>query len=81
MLERKNIALEDRQITFINNTIASNNVVTIDVYKSKNNISYETARTDLTHLVTLGFFKISKVGKKYEYYINDIATIVESFEE
>lgn len=81
LLERKNIALEDRQITFINNAIASNNVVTIDVYKGKNNISYETARTDLTHLVTLGFFKISKVGKKYEYYINDIATIVESFEE
>ncbi|MDU1313270.1 MAG: Fic family protein [Clostridium septicum] len=82
LLERNNVFLENRQIDFINKSISTNNkIVTIEDYKRESKVSYETARTDLNNLITLGFFKINKAGKKYEYYFNDIPTIIESFEE
>ncbi|WP_291651518.1 Fic family protein [Clostridium sp.] len=82
LIERNNVKLEERHIKFINSILSSkDNVVTIDNYKNKLDISYETARSDLNYLVTLGFFKIAKSGKRYEYYKNDISTIVDNFEE
>ncbi|MDI9217772.1 Fic family protein [Clostridium tertium] len=82
LIERNNVRLEERHIKFINSILSSkDNVVTIDNYKNKLDISYETARSDLNYLVTLGFFKIAKSGKRYEYYKNDISTIVDNFEE
>lgn len=82
LIDKKNVNLESREIDFINSIISSEkSVVTIYDYKDKEDVSYETARTDLNNLVTLGFFKIGKNGKKYEYYINNISTIIESFEE
>ncbi|WP_195266071.1 Fic family protein [Clostridium sp. 1001275B_160808_H3] len=82
LVERNNIKLEERQIKFINSILSSKiNNVTIENYKNKLDISYETARSDLNYLVTLGFFKIAKSGKRYEYYKNDISTIVDNFEE
>lgn len=82
LIDKSNSYLEDRVIKFINSIIVSDKgIVTISDYKDKMDVSYETARTDLNNLVTMGFFKIGKVGKKYEYYVNDLATIIESFEE
>lgn len=82
LIERNNVKLEERHIKFINSILSSKtNVITIENYKNKLDISYETARSDLNYLVTLGFFKIAKSGKKYEYYKNDISTIVDNFEE
>lgn len=82
LIERNNVRLEERHIKFINSILSSKyNVITIDDYKNKLDISYETARSDLNYLVTLGFFKIAKSGKRYEYYKNDISTIVDNFEE
>ena len=82
LIEKNNISLEDRQIKFINSMIAlSNNKIVIEDYKKKTKVSYETARSDMNELVALGFFKISKSGKKYEYYFNDIATIIDDFND
>jgi len=82
LIEKNNISLEDRQIKFINSMVAlSNNKIVIEDYKKKAKVSYETARSDLNELVALGFFKISKSGKKYEYYFNDIATIIDDFND
>lgn len=82
LIEKNNISLEDRQIKFINSMIVlSNNKIVIEDYKKKTKVSYETARSDLNELVALGFFKISKSGKKYEYYFNDIATIIDDFND
>lgn len=82
LIEKSNISLEDRQIKFINSMIVlSNNKIVIEDYKKKAKVSYETARSDLNELVALGFFKISKSGKKYEYYFNDIATIIDDFND
>ncbi|MPM15002.1 hypothetical protein SDC9_61367 [bioreactor metagenome] len=82
LIEKNDVKLEERCMKFINSVLTSkNNVVTIDDYKKKLNVSYETARSDLNYLVTLGFFRIAKSGKRYEYYKNDISTIVDNFEE
>ncbi|MGL5379643.1 Fic family protein [Clostridium sp.] len=82
LIEKNNIKLDKRISEFIYCIMASNNdVVTIEDYKKIAGVSYETARTDLNTLVTLGVFKLSKTGKKYEYYINDISTIIDSFNE
>lgn len=82
LLDKSNVCLEDRQIKFINNMVVlTNNKISIDDYKKKSKVSYETARSDLNELVALGFFKINKSGKKYEYYFNDITTIIEDFNE
>lgn len=79
LMEKNNISLEEREIKFINNMITlDNDKINIEDYKKKTKVSYETARSDLNKLVALGFFKIGKSGKKYEYYFNDIATIVEN---
>lgn len=82
LIEKKKVSLEDRQIKFINSMIVlSNNKISIEDYKRKSKVSYETARSDLNVLVALGFFKISKMGKKYEYYFNDIFTIIDNFND
>ncbi|GAB6168864.1 hypothetical protein JCM1393_13240 [Clostridium carnis] len=82
LIEKNNIELEDRQLKFINSIIViKDKKITIEDYKKRTKVAYETARTDLNYLVTLGFFKISKQGKKYEYYVNDIATLIEVFHE
>lgn len=82
LMDKNNVSLEERQIKFINGMILlSNNKVNIDDYKKKTKVSYETARSDLNVLVALGFFKISKLGKKYEYYFNDISTIIDNFND
>lgn len=82
LIEKNNVSLEDRQIKFINSMLILNsNKISIDDYKRKSKISYETARSDLNELVAIGFFKISKSGKKYEYYFNDISTIIDNFND
>ena len=59
LIERNNVRLEERHIKFINSILSSkDNVVTIDNYKNKLDISYETARSDLNYLVTLGFLRL-----------------------
>ncbi len=77
ILDKSAITLSKRQMKTINQMIASEkNILTIEDYKSKNKVSYETARTDLNQLHDLGFFKKKKAGKKYIYQFNDISTIV-----
>ncbi|MGL5352958.1 MAG: hypothetical protein ACRDA5_06490 [Clostridium sp.] len=82
LIEKNNISLEEREVKFINNMfLLDNDKINIEDYKKKAKVSYETARSDLNKLVALGFFKIGKCGKKYEYYFNDIATIVENIND
>lgn len=82
LIEKNNLKLEDRQVKFIDEILNSKeNIVTIDDYKVKTKVAYETARGDLNNLVVLGFFKIAKVSKRYEYHLNDIAIIVKNLEE
>lgn len=51
--------------------------VTIDEHRKKYKISYETARTDLNILVSLGIFEKTKEGKMFVYKANDIDIILE----
>lgn len=82
LIEKNNVSLDDRQIKYVNSMVVLNsNKINIDDYKKKSRVSYETARSDLNMLVALGFFRISKLGKKYEYYFNDIATIIDNFND
>lgn len=82
LIEKNDVSLEERQIKFVNSmVILNNNKISIDDYKKKTKVSYETARSDLNTLVAIGFFKISKSGKKYEYYFNDISTIIDNFND
>lgn len=82
LMNKNYILLEDRQVKFVNSMVGlSNNRISIDDYKRKSKVSYETARSDLNVLVGVGFFKISRLGKKYEYYFNDIATIIDNLND
>ncbi|MCY6485507.1 Fic family protein [Clostridium aestuarii] len=82
LLEKAGIMLNKRQTKIINYFITANkNIMIIDEYKKKNKISYETSRTDLNELVTLGFFKKTKVGKKYVYKFNKLGHIIKDIEE
>ena len=76
-LEKSSIMLHTRQTKIINHFITiDKNFITIEDYQKKFKISYETARTDLLELETIGFFKKSKKGKKYIFIFNDINKII-----
>lgn len=67
-LKNDEILLSHRQIKFLKYMKRKeSNVTTIDEYKKKTNVSYETARTDLVELSEIGVFKKVKKGKKYIY--------------
>jgi Fic family protein len=54
--------------------------ITIEEHQKKYKSSYETARTDLNALVSLGIFEKSKEGKKFVYRANDIDVILRKLE-
>lgn len=77
ILDKADISLSKRQMKLINQMIVGEkNIITIEEYRSKYKISYETSRTDLNQLQDLGFFKKKKSGKKYIYQFNNISTII-----
>ncbi|KYH34833.1 adenosine monophosphate-protein transferase SoFic [Clostridium tepidiprofundi DSM 19306] len=81
ILDKVGITLSKRQYKVINFFIAANkNIITIDEYKKKNKISYETARTDLNQLTLLGFFQKTKIGKKYVYKFNKVNEIIKNIQ-
>jgi Fic family protein len=51
--------------------------VTIEEHQKKYKSSYETARTDLNALASLGIFEKTKEGKMFVYRANDIDVILE----
>lgn len=81
-LDRAGIILENRQNKIINHMITiDKNFITIDEYKKRNKISYETARSDLLELEDLGFFKKIKKGKKYIFVFNDLNEVIKRIKE
>ncbi|MBK5243016.1 Fic family protein [Clostridium sp.] len=81
VLEKAGIILEKRQKNIVNHFITiDKKFITIDEYKKKFKISYETARTDLLELETIGFFKKSKKGKKYIFIFNDFNDIIKNIQ-
>ncbi|GAA0717337.1 Fic family protein [Clostridium malenominatum] len=81
-LDKSGIILDKRQNKIINHFITiDKNFITIEDYKKKFKISYETARTDLLELETIGFFKKSKKGKKYIFIFNDLNEIISNIHE
>lgn len=67
-LNKAGILLSKRQQKFIDFVEKKDNkLVTIEDYKKKNNVSYETARKDLMSLEQIGLFKKVKRGKKYVF--------------
>lgn len=81
-LDKSGIILDKRQNKIINHFITiDKNFITIEDYKKKFKISYETARTDLLELETIGFFKKSKKGKKYIFIFNDLNEIINNIHE
>lgn len=81
ILDKLEIRLNKRQYKIINYFISANkSIITIDEYKKKNKISYETARTDLHELTVLGFFQKGKIGRKYIYKFNNINEIIKTIE-
>lgn len=78
-LEKSGIILSRRQSKIIKHFITiDKNFITIQEYQRRYKISYETARTDLLELETIGFFKKSKKGKKYIFIFNDFNQIINS---
>jgi len=81
LLQRTGIILNIRQNKIINHYISiDKNTLSIEEYKKKYKISYETARTDLQELATLGFFQKRKVGKKFIFIFNKLEDIIQNFE-
>jgi len=67
-LDKRGILLTLRQKRCLSYFIKTEkNYITIDEYKNKYKIAYETARKDLNSLETIGIFHKTKVGKKYIY--------------
>ena len=65
ILQKEGILLSTRQQKFIKFIEKKdNNLVTIDDYRKKTKVSYETARKDLMSLEQIGVFKKVKKGKK-----------------
>lgn len=78
-LEKARIILDKRQTKIINSFITvDKNFITIEEYRKRFKISYETARTDLLELETLGFLKKHKKGKKYIFVFNEFNEIIKS---
>lgn len=75
-LEKKNISLSKRQKKFIDFYIRANkDFISIEDYKRKFKVAYETSRTDLNQLAEYGLLKKSKQGKKYKYRLVDSSEI------
>ncbi len=67
-IDKRGILLTLRQKRCLSYFIKTEkNYITIDEYKNKYKIAYETARKDLNSLETIGIFHKTKVGKKYIY--------------
>lgn len=67
-LEHKGIILSKRQIKeILSFSKKEKNLITIEEYKKKHKIAYETARTDLIELESLGIFEKIKVSRKYVF--------------
>ena len=78
-LEKAGIILENRQSKAINSFITiDKNFITISEYQRKFKVSYETARTDLLELETIGFFRKVKKGKKFIFVFNDFNEIIKN---
>lgn len=56
-----------KQLSFYLDHAQKNHYYTISQYMNNNQVSYETARKAMEHLVTLKFYKKIKVGKKYVF--------------
>ncbi|MDP4145926.1 MAG: Fic family protein, partial [Bacillota bacterium] len=71
-----------RQSKIVNHFInVDKNFITINDYQKKFKIAYETARTDLLELETIGFFRKSKSGKKYMFIFNDFNEIIKNIQK
>jgi len=65
-IEEDEIILNERQKRFLNYMKKKDsNLTTLDQYKKRMNVSYETARRDLTELAELGIFGKIRKGKKF----------------
>lgn len=65
-IQEDEIHLNQRQMKFLSYMKKKeSNITTIDEYKKRLRVSYETARRDLTELMELGIFKKAKKGKKF----------------
>ncbi|KOA19527.1 hypothetical protein CLHOM_21380 [Clostridium homopropionicum DSM 5847] len=80
-LEKAGIILDKRQSKIVNHFInVDKNFITINDYQKRFKISYETARTDLLELETIGFFRKSKKGKKFIFIFNDFNEIIKNIQ-
>lgn len=80
-LEKAGIVLDKRQNKIINFFITlDKNFITINDYQKKFKVSYETARTDLSELELIGFFKKVKKGKKYIFVFNNFNEIIKNIQ-
>lgn len=82
LMETKNIIINDRQTKvlgyFLKRTKSS---IDIKEYTKKYKVTTETARKDLYELVDYGYFRKSKVGKKFLYSFNSIDVILENLKK
>lgn len=81
-LEKAGIILEKRQSKAVNYFITvDKNFITINEYQKKFKVSYETARTDLLELETIGFFRKAKKGKKFIFIFNNFNEIIKNIRQ
>lgn len=78
LMDDKNVIINERQTKvltyFLKRTKSS---IDIKDYTKKYKVATETARKDLSNLVDYGFFRKSKVSKKFLYNFNNIDVILE----
>ncbi len=76
-LDRHDIILSKRQNKALKKLLEKDkNFLTIDEYKKKFKIAYETARTDLNQLVDIRLLQKVKIGKKFIYKLNKVENII-----
>lgn len=79
-LNHKGVVLSSRQRKALKLLIKNEkNFTDAQEYMKRNRVAYETARTDLNQLVSLGLMNKSKEGKKYLYILSSFDNIVKLF--
>jgi len=76
-LEKFGIVLSERINKFLKGYVNfDKNIIDIKEYTRRYKVVQETARKDLEYLVSVGLFKKRKVGKKFNYSLNDIEELI-----
>ena len=82
LMDSKNVIINERQTKVLNYFLKRiKSSIDIKEYTKKYKVTTETARKDLRGLVDYGYFRKSKVGKKFLYNFNSIEVILDNLKK